>query len=340
MTASLTLRTAGVTVWVDDRTGRHGSALARAAGVGPSPGGAARPDADEPDVRVVVERGSRRFDTTGLRPVTRGAWAGTDSVVLESVGGSGFDQQWRIIDGRVEVRARWAPGPLERAARRARSRFDALRAQVLLHYPALWVAGLRGLAPLHVSVLEVDRTVVLLAGPGGVGKSTLVADALATGARAACDNVAVSDGTLTHGLREPLRLDPDGSRSGAGQRTTHGRREHLWTGHVDTLRPDLVVVVRRGGTPSLQPVDARTAQQSLVAGTYAAGELKRFWPLTATLALATGAGPAHPEVSGAADRLTGGCRCLALDLGNRRGVPLRTLLAGALDDTASRGASA
>lgn len=342
MTAgSLELRTAGVSVRIDDLTGRHVAALARAAGLDVAAVGAGSGLAqDDPDVHVIVERSGRRFETRGLVPVTRGIWAAQNTVVVDNCGGSGFSQSWLFLGDRIEVRARWSPGPLERGARQVRRRYDALRSQVLLHHPALWAAGVRGLAPLHVSVLEIDGVVVMLAGPGGVGKSTLVAQALGAGARATCDNLAACDGAVAYGLREPLRLDLPGAVTGGGHRTTHGRREYRWNDHVDALRPDLVVVVRRGGVAGLRPVGAEVARRALVAGTYAAGELRRFWPLTAALGLATGIGPVQPAVDASAARLAKHCRRLELDLGSQPGIPLRDLLEGELRRAEHRGASA
>lgn len=288
------------------------------------------------DVTLLLERSRDPFPTTGAVPVTRGVVVMEDGgVVVERAGGSGFTQLWAVENDRLRVRSRWHPTAAEHVARLALpSRFEALRGQVLLHHPLLWWAAVRGLAPLHVSVLEVEGVVLLLAGPGGVGKSTLVADELAHGARATCDNVGVSDGIVVHGLAEPLRLHigadaRPGPSPRSGVPTTHGRRQLTWHGRVPELRPDLVVVVRRGGAsgPALRPITPRAARRVLVAGTFAAGELQRFWPLCAALALATGRGPALAPVEAVAERLTSRLRCVELDLGTRPGAPLRELLA-------------
>ena len=248
-----------------------------------------------------------------LEPVTRGVWAGRAGVLVDSVGGSGFTQLWHRSEessgesAHFRVSSRWAPSAAANAAARLLpQRHRALRSQVLLHYPALWAAlAARNLSPLHVSVVEVQGRAVLLAGPGGVGKSSLVADALAHGSRAVCDNLGVSDGRVVHGLLEPLRLPagvaaaatPDASGTGRGPRAAHGRREHAWSGRLASLAPELVVVVRREdhGTTRLRPISSDDAARSVVAGTYAAGELQRFWPLVAQLALA-GLGPVHAPV--------------------------------------------
>ena len=295
-----------------------------------------------PALRGVVEEaaGERLGDLTGpaglaldnlLPPppeatsqvVTRGVCAGPAGVLIRSVGGSGFTQLWSLDQAqgddaaaRVRVSSRWSPSAAEAAAARLLpQRSRALRAQVLLHYPALWTALVTsGMSPLHVSVVEVEGLSVLLAGPGGVGKSSLVADALAHGARAVCDNLAVSDGRTVHGVVEPLRLPAELGEG--GRRAAHGRREHRWPGRLSSLRPDLVVVVRRDdhGTTDLRPLPRRRAAQQLVAGTYAAGELQRFWPLVAQLALA-GLGPTQPPVQRTASRLTAHLPCYELTLG-------------------------
>jgi hypothetical protein len=321
MSTRLSVRTAGLTLDLEDLTHRHTASLARATDTGTCVAIA------DPDVRVVVERRRHMFRTTGMAPVTRGVWSAADTMVIDSVGGSGFSQLWRCHQDHLEVRARWTPSWLEKGATVLGSRRDALRGQVLLHYPAMWWAVTRGYAPLHVSVLEIDGVVAVLAGPGGVGKSTLVAQALGRGARAACDNVAVCDGEVAHGLREPLRLAVADGGPASGARTTHGRRELSWDRRVPTLRPDLVLVVRRGDGPHVRAIDPQHARRALVAGTYAAGELRRFWALTALLGLATGHGPVLPPVDEVAQRLTSRLPCFELELGQTPGAGLHTLLA-------------
>lgn len=332
------LQTAGTQVRLRSDLPSTVAALSTAAGAGlPSDGPAADAGRPASDLDLYVERARRPFPVDGMVRLTRGAWGDDNgTVVLGSAGGSGWTQRWALTD-RPAVHSRWTPTPAERAAAvLLPARRRALEAQVLLHHPALWAAARRGLAPLHVSVVEVEGQVVLLAGPGGLGKSTLVAQALASGARVCCDNVAVSDGTTAWGLAEPMRLDPTCSvapaadASSAG-RTTHGRREFGWRGRVDALEPDVVVVVTRGNGPTrLRDLSAERAARALVAGTFAAGELLRFWPLCAVLGLVTGHGDVLPDVEGIAHELVSRLPCLELRLGPQRGATtLQSLLAGA-----------
>jgi hypothetical protein len=330
--------TAGLTVQLDGGASRLYDAVTAASGCA----GADFPEAEViPDVTLSLERVRHHFDTAGGELVTRGVWATDDGgVVIGDVGGSGYSQQWLPMGDRLHVRTRWTPTTKARlAARLLPTRFRALQAQVLLHYPVLWWASVRGGAPLHVSVIEVDGVAVVLAGPGGVGKSTLVAGQLEAGATATCDNLAMVRGGWAHGLSEPLRLEP---RSGGepGRRTTHGRRELPWSRRAPALRPQLVVVLRRGdpSMPSTRPIGADEAVRGLVAGTYAAGELQRFWPLCAVLALATGRGPVHPPVEDVARDLCDRLPCFEVSITGRSGASLSDLLHQPLNTLQHQGA--
>lgn len=323
--------TAGTVVEVRSQVPRlQDAVLAASGGQARLPYDPARPA----EVTLVLETGGR-FETAGLEPITRGAWAGPGGeVILDDVGGSGYTQRWLLAKDRVQVQTRWAPSAKAGLAARALpARFRALQAQMLLHYPVLWRAAQHGRVPLHVSVVEVHGVAVLLAGPGGLGKSTLVAHELDSGASAACDNIAVSSGGRLYGLAEPLRL-----AGGSGRRGTHGRRERPFTGRVSALDPELVVVLRRGasGRSEVIGIDPVAATRALTGGTYAAGELQRFWPLCATLALATGSAPVHPPVEAVASSLCSRLPCFELAAG-RAGERLVTLLGEQLSDRRRRG---
>jgi hypothetical protein len=295
-----------------------------------------------PDVRVMVERGSEPFDLTGWRVLTRDAWCRPGQVIIRNACSSGLDLLVTAGEPTLDVVARWRPsgqGRVAAAVLRARARL-LLRA-VLLQYPALWRSQQRGRAPLHASVCGLgaaggglgaagglgaggDQT-VLLAGPGGVGKSTLVHGELLNGALSTCDNLCVSDGQSAWGVVEPLRL-PAEAHGAQGRRMPHGRREAAWPRRADQMRPARLVVLARGGVPAVTPCDPAVAARYLVAGTYMAGELRRYWAFAATLALGTGAGASHPPVQDIADTLSRRLPCLQVTLGDRPGAPLRDLL--------------
>jgi hypothetical protein len=318
-------RTAGELVALD--CGHRGLARALAGASVPTTSSPGSDGISPVDVQVTVESATAPFDTDGWQPLTRGAWHDGGRVVVRDACSSGLDllvsARWPTLD----VRARWRPPVTGRAASAVlRARAALLVRAVLLQYPALWWAQQRGRMPLHASVYQLAGAggaagaTVLVAGPGGIGKSTLVDAEMARGAVATSDNLCVSDGRTAWGLFEPRRI-ADGSDGARGRRMPHGRREAPWPDRADELTPELVLVLRRGdgAAPTVTRCDPGLAARSLVAGTYMAGELRRYWAFAATLALGTGIGDVQPEVAGVARMLVAALPCLELTLG-RPGV--------------------
>jgi hypothetical protein len=286
--------------------------------------GATGSSAATPTVSVQVESSRNAFDVAGWEPLTRGAWARGGDVVIEDVCSSGFDLGLRGDIDRMEFVLRWRPrlrGHV--AARLLRTRFILLARAVLLQYPVLWRATIRGRAPLHAVVCTSGRATPMLAGPGGVGKSTLLNLELAAGGRAISDNICVSDGATAWGLVEPLRVE-----GGSGRTVTHGRREGRIQRRVDSLKPDLLVALHRDSSEeaTIRTCDGATAARSLITGTYMAGELRRFWGFAATLAAGTGLGPAHPPVESIATAIASHLPALEIVLPRHPGVRLADLL--------------
>jgi hypothetical protein len=201
-----------------------------------------------------------------------------------------------------------------------RSRFHLLARAVLSQFPALWWSGSRGRAPLHASACVAGRSVPLLVGPSGVGRSTLI---LQEDSRATGDNLAVGDGRSVWGLVEPLRVE-----GGSGRKMPHGRKEEVFPRRIATLDPDCVIVLERGSAekPALVACRRDDAMRALVTSTYMAGELRRFWAFAATLSAGTGLAPPHPSITEVAWDFTARLPCLRLVLGTAPGAGLSELL--------------
>jgi hypothetical protein len=309
---------AGELVAVDAEPAWVGRLVERATG-GPA-------DADrrlEPTVLLTVEQCRAPFPLRGLRPVTRGAYTDGSQVLLHNAGGSGFDLLVSV-GGQLRVVARYRPSrPLRVANRMLRRRFALLAGQVLVHYLVLWRAGWRGRVPLHASVLHSAGATPLLAGPAGVGKSTVLREALAAGAQSTSDNLCCADAQSCFGLAEPLRTDPEPGRR--GQRTSHGRVELAFADRVPALAPDRLMVLERGPVTEVSDISPAEAARALVTGTYAAGELRRYWAFAATLALATGLGPAHPPIGEVAVAYAQRLPCARVRVGDGDRVSIRQL---------------
>jgi hypothetical protein len=281
---------------------------------------------DTPDDGVFIRVESTRtpFETRGLTRLSRGAWHREGEVVLENACTSGFDLRVTSSRDGWEFSYRWRPPARERAAGLVlRSRFHLLARTVLMQYPALWCAGLRGRAPLHASGWTHSDSSVVVTASSGIGRSTLLLHELDAGARATGDNLVVGDGSALWGLVEPMRVD-----GGSGRRMAYGRREVSMAGRIEAVAPDAVVVLERGPTnePALRRCRPEVAERAFVTNTYEAGELRRYWSYAATLAAGTGAGPAHPPVSEVASAFVAARPCFSLSLGTSPGASLRRLL--------------
>jgi len=293
-------------------------AVVDAAGTEPTPGGTV------PTALVRVQAATAPFDRTGLRPVTRGAVSDGRRTVLTDACGSGFDLLVAVDGERLSVTARYRPRQAIRAANLLLSaRFALLAGQVLVHYPVLWRAGWRGRVPLHAAVVGTPLGTPLLAGPGGVGKSTVLIGLLGDGAAATADNLCCADTVRCFGLAEPLRTDAGAAAPGG--RTFHGRVERPLPARVPDLAPDRVVVLERGPDTEIATASPDETARALVAGTYAAGELRRYWAFAATLALATGRGPAHPPIAAVARAYAERLPCTRLRVGDGARVSVAEL---------------
>jgi hypothetical protein len=283
-----------------------------------------RVEASDASVRVRVESDRHVFQTDGWQLLTRGAWRRGGEIVVENVCTAGFDLHLRCTPEVAEFTYRWRPPPRDRiAARVLRSRFHLLARAVLMQYPALWAAGIRGRAPLHASACIAGGSTPLVTAPSGIGRSTVIFAELELGGRATGDNLAVGDGTTVWGLVEPLRVEGAGGRG-----MPHGRQEAPMKGRAEELVPDSLVVLERlpAAEPSILACSPVTAGRALVTSTYMAGELRRYWAFAATLSAGTGLGPAHPPVLDVASAFAAKLRCFSVVLGRRPGARLPQLV--------------
>lgn len=331
-------RSCGLTVEVETESPRWAGVVERALGgpvVTPPDGGTGDLGHDPlPHVRVRIESSTAPFRLPSLRPVTRGVSGDGGRVVLEDACGSGVDLLVEPGPSVLTVTARARPAARHRALNLvAPARTELLWRAALLQYPLLWWAGARdGAVPLHVSAALVGGAGVVVAGPGGVGKSTLLHGLDRDDGVPVSDNLCTYDGGLLHGLAEPVRIEaPPGLlrrpvRRGA---MPHGRVEQPWEVRDSAVWPTTMLVLSRGegSRTTVRPVSDERAARVLTAGTYAAGELRRYWSFAATLALGTGLGPAHPPVEVLARRLVGQVDCTEVVLAPSRDASLAGIVA-------------
>lgn len=184
-----------------------------------------------------------------------------------------------------------------------RGRLPALRQRrfttllyYLLYYPCFWwLERHERLHPLHAAGVELDGSVVVLAGPSGVGKSTLSAGlASAAGAKLLSDTFLLHRGAVTRPVREPLLLD-DWSRSWMGDaarllqpitwRYCLDRNGFHWP--QDRLSDGgparLLLFPHRAVRRYVRPLSPSQAQGQIDAGNFLVNDLRRYWAFAAAL---------------------------------------------------------
>jgi hypothetical protein len=273
-------------------------------------------------VEVRVEASRRAFGTDGWALLARDSWRNGGRVVVRDLCTAGLDALVAVESDVPRFTFRRRPPARTRAAAiLLPSRARLLTRAALLQFPALWWAAQHGRAPLHAPALSAGGSTMLLVGTSGVGKTTLILRETEAGGLATGDNVSVGDGASVWGVVEPARAE-----GASGRSMPHGRRETRLAGRVERLEPDRVVVLRRGSRRRARAMDPQEAAREITASTYMAGELRRFWPLAAVLALGTGVGPAHPPVAGVARAFTERLPCVEVELPSLHGIRASDLL--------------
>ena len=184
-----------------------------------------------------------------------------------------------------------------------RKRLPALRQRrfttllyYLLYYPCFWWLERHDrLHPMHAAGVEHDDGVVVLAGPSGVGKSTLSTGLASTdGAKLLSDTFLLHQGIVIRPVREPLLLDAwsrnwlgDGAallrpiewRYCLDRNGFHWPQERLSAGGPARL----LLFPHRAPTHYVRPLSPTQAQGQIDAGNHIVNDLRRYWAFAAAL---------------------------------------------------------
>jgi hypothetical protein len=178
-----------------------------------------------------------------------------------------------------------------------RRRFTTLL-YYLLYYPCFWVLErTRDLHPIHAAGVELDGHIVVLAGPSGVGKSTLVTGLAAEPqARLLSDTFLLHCGATVCAVPEPLLLDAWSQRwlgEGAGhlQRIAHryclSRDGFHWPAARQSRGGTASVLFfpQRSNAHYVRPLSAANAGSRLSASNLIVNDLRRYWAFASVLEL-------------------------------------------------------
>lgn len=167
----------------------------------------------------------------------------------------------------------------------------------LVYYPLFWwLERRRGLHPIHAAGVETPDGVIVLAGPSGVGKSTLAAGLAGNipGARLLSDTFLLHDGVTVHPVREPLLLD-EWSRRWIGEAAgllrpipwqyCLGREGFHWPANrlSEGGPADLLLFPHRAPQAAWRAVAASQAHGRISAADFIINDLRRYWAYAAVL---------------------------------------------------------
>lgn len=211
--------------------------------------------------------------------------------------------------------------------------FSLLR--YLLYFPIGWfLQRTRGWHLMHASAVAAEDRAILIAGPGGVGKTTtcLALVGLA-GMTFVAENLLFIDGDEIHPLPEPIRLTDESLRLlGDGPIELEdvsallGSRKHKslfrlpMSSEAPVVRPAAIFIPQFSEHGSVRPIPAAIASELLNATNRLTLELNDYNAYTAALDLLwPQAGNAQRQIQ-VLDRMTGSTPCYALGINRAAGV--------------------
>jgi hypothetical protein len=207
--------------------------------------------------------------------------------------------------------------------------------QYLLYFPIAWfLERTRGWRLLHASAVVAGDRAVLVAGPGGVGKTTtcLALVALA-GMRFVAENLLFIDGEQIHPVPEPIRLTDESLRLLGDEpieledlSAVLGSRKHKFlfrlplSAETAVVRPAAIFIPQFSDAGSIHPIPPGIASELLNATNRLTLEINDYSSYTAALDLLwPQAGNGQRQVR-VIERMTASTPCYALGIDRAAGV--------------------
>jgi tRNA-splicing ligase RtcB (3'-phosphate/5'-hydroxy nucleic acid ligase) len=161
-----------------------------------------------------LPEGASAFDGNGADGVGKRMLRRHDELVwFDTYRDKGLQLRFRARDGCYAFDVDYGYHPsarkLERYPDYERRKFFSLFRYVV-HFPVAWyLQRTRGWTLLHASAVADGDRAVLVAGPGGAGKTTTCLGLMAAGMDLVSENLLFSDGEHVFPLAEPIRLTDD-----------------------------------------------------------------------------------------------------------------------------------
>jgi hypothetical protein len=197
----------------------------------------------------------------------------------------------------------------------------------LIYFPLLsYFERTRHWYPLHASAVNWPTGSVVLAGLGGVGKSTLTLALLShPQAQLLSENLILYDSQRVYAFPEPIHLDDTSYQllsnlpqrlSTTGRTYSHGRQSYQVYPSAQTLSgiPCLFCTLRQGRALALEPLPATEALEIVLSSDLLAKELNEYAQQAAALNLLSPRLGSHQERITALQQLLAGLPCYQLTI--------------------------
>jgi len=217
--------------------------------------------------------------------------------------------------------------------RATQTRFFAALVYYLVYFPLLeHIERTCEWYPLHASGVAWPQGAVMLAGLGGVGKSTITMAFLADpDVRVLSENLILHDEESIYAFPEPIHLDKrsremlaglHGRLESTGKAFTHGRESYEVTmsARVESATPRLFCALRRGQGLSLRPMSRDEALEFALSSDVLARELNEYAQQAAVLNLLSPRIGARRRRIETLEQLLSGVACYELVVGSGKNL--------------------
>jgi len=269
----------------------------------------AAPAPGAPDIQVQLHWDQELTTTPtiaqGYRRLSRRLLLDEDNIIqTEILNLPGLQLQSRLVGAGLSIDASFCPPSkrlrliLKLGNKAIQERIYAILIYYLAYFPLLWrLERHEQRHPLHASAIAWPQGAAILAGLGGVGKSTLTLAFLSDpNARLLSENLILHDGKQVFSFLEPIHLDErshkllpnlDGRLEPTGRIYSHNRQSYRLgpSALAASATPRMFCLLRQGQKTELKPLSVAKALELTISSDLLAKELDAYFQQAAVLNL-------------------------------------------------------
>jgi hypothetical protein len=252
---------------------------------------------------ALLQSSSQRTSVDGCQRLGRRLFLGDNRVIqTEILGLPGLQLQTSLAGANLSVEGAFRPPSkrmdlwLRLGGQTKRERVYAALIYYLVYFPLLWyLERTRRWYPLHASAVAWPQGAVVLAGLGGIGKSTLTLAFLRDpDARLLSENLILHDQERVYAFPEPIHLDDrsrkmltdlDGRLESTGRMFSHNRHSYevSASARAPSSVPRLFCFLRQGKELDLNRMSAQKTLRVVMSSDVLAREVNEYAQQAAAL---------------------------------------------------------